>query len=289
MTGFGEAHSRQPHLSVAVEVRSTNNRHYKLHARLDEGCAALEPQIDQLVRQRIRRGTVQVTVRVARCARPEDFRVNTDVLISYHRQLDAVRAELGMTGPPPLEAMLQLPGVVVETGGELNAERDWPVIEETLHAALDQLGHMREAEGRAMRLDLESNCRIIAEQLSTIEQQAVRVGDVYRERLYERLKKILDQHGVRLETVDLLREISIFAERSDISEEIIRLRSHLEQFAASLDLPESSGRKLEFVNQELFREANTIGAKANDVDISRAVIEIKSCIERIREMIQNVE
>jgi len=115
------------------------------------------------------------------------------------------------------------------------------------------------------------------------------VGESYRGRLTERLTKTLAEYQVTLEPGDLIREISIFAERSDISEEIVRLRSHLEQFASTLDLPESSGRKLEFLTQEMSRETNTIGSKANDVQISRHVIEIKAAIERIREMIQNVE
>jgi uncharacterized protein (TIGR00255 family) len=115
------------------------------------------------------------------------------------------------------------------------------------------------------------------------------VADSYRARLGERLAKILAEYEITLQPADLIRELSIYAERSDISEEIVRLRSHLEQFAATLALEESSGRKLEFLTQEMFRETNTIGSKANDVEISRHVIEVKAAIERIREMIQNVE
>ncbi len=129
----------------------------------------------------------------------------------------------------------------------------------------------------------------MAKELDAIELRAPLVADSYRGRLTERLTKTLADYQVTLQPADLIREISIYAERSDISEEIVRLRSHLEQFAATLELPESSGRKLEFLTQEMFRETNTIGSKANDVQISRHVIEIKAAIERIREMIQNVE
>src|SRR4029078_6750349 len=137
--------------------------------------------------------------------------------------------------------------------------------------------------------DLASNGTSIARELDAIEVRAPQVADSYRSRLTDRLTKTLAEYQITLQPGDLIREISIFAERSDISEEIVRLRSHLEQFASTLDLPESSGRKLAFLTQEMSRETNTIGSKANDVQISRHVIEIKAAIERIREMIQNVE
>ena len=140
-----------------------------------------------------------------------------------------------------------------------------------------------------MAADLSANSQAIAKELDAIESRAPLVADSYRARLTERLDKILADYQITLEPGDLIREISIYAERSDVSEEIVRLRSHLEQFAATLELPESAGRKLEFLTQEMFRETNTIGSKANDVQIARHVIEIKAAIERIREMIQNVE
>ena len=127
------------------------------------------------------------------------------------------------------------------------------------------------------------------ESLRDIEQRAPMVVDAYRERLVERLKKTLTQYDVVLDPADVIREVSLFADRGDISEEIVRLRSHLEQFDTMLELPESSGRKIEFLTQEMLRETNTIGSKANDIEISRHVIEIKAAMERIREMIQNIE
>jgi uncharacterized protein (TIGR00255 family) len=148
---------------------------------------------------------------------------------------------------------------------------------------------MRADEGRAMAADLKANGQIVAVALDAIEARAPHVAESYRGRLTERLTKLLAEYEINLQPTDLIRELSIYAERSDISEEIVRLRSHLEQFGATLALEESSGRKLEFLTQEMFRETNTIGSKANDVQISRHVIEIKAAIERIREMIQNVE
>jgi uncharacterized protein (TIGR00255 family) len=148
---------------------------------------------------------------------------------------------------------------------------------------------MRREEGLAMATDLAANCRAAVASLDRVERRAPLVIDEYRSRLFDRLKRTLAELNVVLQPADVIKEVGLFADRSDISEEIVRLRSHLEQFQATMALPESSGRKLDFLTQEMFREANTIGSKANDVEIAKHVIEIKTSIERIREMIQNVE
>jgi uncharacterized protein (TIGR00255 family) len=173
--------------------------------------------------------------------------------------------------------------------GPSDAARDWPIIQKTLEAAMQNMAAMRAEEGRAMAADLSANCGQVAKELDAIEARAPLVADSYRTRLTERLTKTLAEYEISLQPTDLIREISIYAERSDISEEIVRLRSHLEQFASTLEERESAGRKLEFLTQEMYRETNTIGSKANDVQISTSVIAIKAAIERIREMIQNVE
>jgi uncharacterized protein (TIGR00255 family) len=162
-------------------------------------------------------------------------------------------------------------------------------VRDALESAMQNLAQMRTDEGRAMAADLRANCQALAIELTHIEARAPLVVTAYRERLAERLRAALAEFAVTLDPGDIIKEVGIFAERSDISEEIVRLRSHLEQFDSIMELPESSGRKLEFLTQEMFRETNTIGSKANDVQIARHVIDIKAGIERIREMIQNVE
>lgn len=290
MTGFGEAHCQQDGLAVAVEVRTINSRFFKLSVRTNEGYGGLEPQIEAIVRNSIRRGTVQVNARIDRCHSPDDFKINVGVLQRYRMQLEVLQQQWKLPQGVPLEALLPLPGVVDETcGGATDIEADWPAIEKTVQAALDNLARMRTNEGQAMAADLKANCEAVAVGLKQIEQRAPLVVEGYRARLEERLKKILAEFQVELNAGDLIREVSLIADRGDISEEIVRLRSHLEQFDAIMALPESSGRKLEFLTQEMVREANTIGSKANDVEIARHVIEIKAAVERIREMIQNVE
>jgi len=290
MTGFGESHCQQDGIAVAVEVRSINNRYFKLAVRTSEGYAALEPLVDSEVRRTIHRGTVQVSVRVDRRRSPEDFKINIDVLERYRTQLKSLEQQWHVGRAVPLEAILPLPGVVDDASSvAIDAAADWPIIEQTLQAAMQRMLQMRNEEGKAMAADLSANCIAIAASLDQVEQRAPLVVADYRARLHERLQKTLTEFKVTIEPADLIKEVSLFADRGDISEEIVRLRSHLDQFQATLGLPESSGRKLEFVTQEMFREANTIGSKGNDVEIARHVIDIKAAIERIREMIQNIE
>lgn len=290
MTGFGEAHRQQGSLAVAIEVRTINSKYFKLSVRLPDGYSALEPQIENVVRGQIKRGTVQVSLRVNRARRAEDYRLNSVALASYREQVEALRQTWRLSEPVALGALLQLPGVVDETQAESSRiDEQWPTIEQGLVAALASMAQMRIDEGRAMRSDLTANCASIARELDGIDVRAPLVAEGYRARLTERLGKVFAEQQVTLDPADIVREVCVFAERSDISEENVRLRSHLEQFATIMDHEESSGRKLEFLTQEMFREANTIGSKANDVQIGMHVIEIKTAIERIREMIQNVE
>jgi len=290
MTGFGEASRQNDSLAVGVEVRTINSRYFKLTVRSGEGYAALEPQIDALVRQHIKRGTVQVSLRVSRLRAGETYQINSEVLSAYRQQLQRLNAAWSPAEPIRLETLLQLPGVVNDgDGSQADSAEDWPLIEEALSAAMTNMAGMRADEGRAMTADLAENCSAIAADLSEIEKRAPLVAEGYRARLSERIGKILAEFDVVLQPGDLVREVGIYAERSDISEETVRLRSHLEQFATIMALEESSGRKLEFLTQEMFRETNTIGSKANDVTIARHVIDIKAAIERMREMIQNIE
>ncbi len=290
MTGYGESHCQRGGLAVSVEVRTINSRYFKLSVRAGEGYGSLEPLVEAVVRKRIRRGTVQASVRVDRAVSPEDYTINADVLDRYRRQLETMQSRWGLSRPVSLESLLLLPGAVSEdAAASAHAADDWPVIHETLETALERLDRMRADEGRAMTADLKANCAAVAASLDAVEGRAPLVVEAYRARLEERLKKVLADFDVTLDPADVLKEVGLFADRCDISEETVRLRSHLEQFEATLEAPESSGRKLEFLTQEMVREGNTIGSKANDVEISRQVIEIKAALERMREMIQNVE
>lgn len=290
MTGFGEAHNRFESLSVAIELRTINSRHYKLSLRASDGYGALEPQIDALVRKRVRRGTVQLNLHVHRATTPDDYRINPDVLAGYIKQAKQVAEATGADNDISVGQLLSLPGVIDDRRvPEQQSQEDWPQIEPTLREALAALTKMREAEGRALAADLMENCHVIDQQVAAIEARAPNVSLGYRERLTERVNRALSELNVTVEPADLLRELSLFVDKSDISEELVRLKSHFKQFAATVEASESSGRKLEFISQEMGREINTIGSKANDTEISAYVVEMKAALERIREQVQNVE
>lgn len=290
MTGYGEAHSREGDLGVGVEVRTINNRYFKLTMKCGEGYNLLESEIEQTVREQIRRGTVQVNLRIDRLTAADDYLINRGVLAGYREQLQSLYDEWHVVEQVPLETLLELPGVVIENPNrKTDVMGQWPTIRETLVAAMANLAKMRADEGAHMAEDLRGNLRVIAAELAKIEARAPQTAEQYRKRLTERVQAALAEHQITLNTSDLLKETAVYADRSDISEEIVRLKSHLVQFEKFVQAEESAGRKLEFLTQEMFREINTIGSKANDVEISTYVIEIKTAVERIREMIQNVE
>ncbi len=290
MTGFGEAHHQADGLAVAVEVRTINNRYFKFSMRSGEGYTALESQVEGLIREQIKRGTVQVNLRVDRQSSAEDYSVNVPVLESYRQQILKLQAKWGVEREIPTESLLPLPGAINEKHSDPNtAEADWPAIQQTLKAALANLDKMRRREGQAMADDLLVNCRSIGETVKQIAVRSPLVLEAYRAKLSDRVRKALDEHELELNPSDIVREVAIYAERSDISEEIVRLESHLQQFDKIMKSEEGAGRKLEFLTQEMHREVNTIGSKSSDVEIAQHVIAIKAMIERLREMIQNIE
>jgi uncharacterized protein (TIGR00255 family) len=293
MTGFGEARHQDSRWAIQVEVRTVNNRHFKLNAKISEEFAPMEGALEQLVRERVKRGTVQVSLRIDRPRRPEDYRLNLVALTSYRDQLLELQGsgEEGRGGPAiELAQLLVLPGVVEEVrpDGQSPAE-DWPEVARVVARALDALEASRALEGRAMAVELIALGRSIDAHLGRIAERAPLVVHAYHKRITERVQSLVAEHGVTVEPENLVREVAILADRCDISEEIVRLRAHLAQYAAIIEEPESSGRRLEFLVQEMGREINTIGAKAGDVEISRAVVDVKALLEKIRELVQNVE
>lgn len=292
MTGYGEASQRRDELSLAIELRAVNNRYLKVSLRAADPYHLLEAEVEKVVRRTVRRGTVQVHLRCDKQSSAQDFRINPVALRSYLGQVRGVAQEMGLGDQSSawIGAILELPGVVPEAGSTVHAlHDDWPLIESVLEKALAQLQVMRQEEGRAMARELLSYRDAIATQLKHIRERIPHVSAAFRDRLLERVRKLLADVDVRIDASDLIKEVSVYAERSDIAEEVVRLASHLDQFQDFMNEPESPGKKLDFLTQEMFRETNTIGSKAADVDISRQVVEIKGTLEKIRELVQNVE
>ena len=288
MTGFGEARAQDERLGVTVELRTVNNRHLKLNARISEPYGSLEPELERLVREHVRRGTVQLNLRVERPRQAEDYRLNLVALKSYRDQVSTLIA-FG-SDPSIYVGLLQLPGVVESrTSSVEDPSADWPALSKVVAEALVKLQLSRAEEGRAMSGELLALGKTVAEHLGQVAARGPEGVRSYQARLIERVQALVEGRGVSIEPKDLIREVAILAERADIAEEVLRLRAHLAQYVEVIHEPESAGRKLEFVVQEMGREVNTIGSKANDTEISRGVVEMKGALEKIRELIQNVE
>lgn len=291
MTGYGEARYQSDTLALSLELRALNNRYLKVSLRAPDPYHLLEAEFEKIIRRTIRRGTLQVHLRCERQSAPNDFRINTVALRSYVSQIRSLSGELASDERSNLLAgVLALPGVVPESGMlAFQLHEDWPIIERVLGEALIKLQGMRQEEGCAMAQEFLAHRDTIARHLEVIRQRVGLVAASFRDRLLEKVRNLVSELDVQIDRNDLIREVSIFAERSDISEEVVRLATHLEHFAEIMNEPESPGRKLEFLTQEMFRESNTIGSKASDVEISRQVVEIKGTLEKIRELVQNVE
>jgi uncharacterized protein (TIGR00255 family) len=290
MTGYGEARYQGDALSLSIELRALNNRYLKVTLRAPDPYHLLEAEVEKVARRTIRRGTLQVHFRIDKASAPQDFRINTVALASYVRQVESWAREAGIAPDALLGQVLALPGVVPEAGNLTFAlHDDWPVIESTLNQALTQLQAMRQEEGKAMAQELLALRDEIGRYLAAIRDRIPQVVSAFRDRLHERVRSLLQELDMQVDRNDLIREVSIFAERSDIAEEVVRLAAHLGHFQEIMQEKESPGRKLEFLIQEMGREANTIGSKASDVEISRAVVEIKGTLEKMRELVQNVE
>lgn len=289
MTGFGEANCQSGTRLCHVELKSVNNRHFKLAYRCPDGLARYEPDLERLLRETISRGTVQLTIRLNRQATAQAPLINQALLKTYWQQLretcEAVGAPL-----PEIAGLLDLPGVVDD--GEFDdetAKQFWTALETAVTEALGKLQDFRRKEGEAMVADMRQNCAAISACLAKVAERGPQLIAEYRDRLLQRVQDLLKSADVQLGANDVIREVSLFADRCDISEEITRLKSHLDQFVSLFQVAGSQGRKLEFLCQEMFREANTIGSKSNDVSVAHAAVEIKTSIERMREIVANVE
>lgn len=290
MTGFGSSKGQNERLSVVVEVRAVNNRYLKLNVKFPDAYAALEGEFERLIREHVSRGTVTVSIDVNRATGGSAPRVNVEVLAGYWNQVKELSRQLSVEVPADMSDFLTLPGVIADSSrSELNADADWPLIKDVLGQALIKLHEFRKREGQNMADDLRLNGRLVVAQLDEVTRSAPDVIRGYRDKLLERIRELLKGSNVAINESDLIREVSLFADKCDINEEITRLRCHLEQFEAFLDDKVSQGRKLEFLTQEMGREVNTIGSKANQVSLARCVVEMKTAVERIREVLQNVE
>ncbi len=286
MTGYGGAQALVEGVDYGIEVRSVNGRYFKASIRLPEVWAGAEAEIDKLLRAKLSRGSVQFSLRMRLASEAAAYSVNVAALQRY---VDQAREALGADATLDAGAMLMLPGVCEPPSSEDICDRTrqglWAAIEEAVNALVE----MRRIEGESLQADLMTQCDAIATQLEVIVPRTSCVVEDFNKRLLARVNELVNSAKITVSEQDLTREVAVFAERSDINEEISRLRSHIDQFRQVCQQTEQAGRKLDFIAQEMLREANTIGSKANDAEIGRAIVEIKTAVDRIKEQVQNAE
>ena len=287
MTGYGRGTANFEGRQIAVELSSVNRKQAEIALNLPRALLELEPRVRDEINAHISRGRLTVVVGLHAKGGGRTGGINIEAAKSYRNQLEAARKSLKLGGEITLDQVLRGPGVLDSENVEIEIESAWPALKKALDAALDQFIKMRKKEGEALATDLRSRILAIQKNIKTINVLAPKVMQHHRGLLLERAAK------AGLEIVDsderLLKEIVFFADRSDISEELTRLRSHLDQFFGHLGKDEPVGRTLDFLLQELFRETNTIGNKANFLAISQIVVGMKTELEKLREQVQNIE
>jgi uncharacterized protein (TIGR00255 family) len=289
MTGFGSAGGSVEGVEYGVEMRSVNNRYLKCMVKLPESWSHAEAEIEKLLRERLQRGTVTLTVRMRVPDEQAACHVNTAALSAYLDQIRVLEVDTNPMLRIDLGSLLLLPGVCEPPSLADLCERTKEGLMALIGQALEALVEMRRQEGGALKADLLGNCSAIESNLEAVRARAPAVVVDYQQRLGQRVTELTRAGQVDIDQDQLAREVAIFAERCDIAEEITRLTGHIEQFRQTVTAPEPTGRKLDFIAQEMLREANTIAAKAGDAEIGRAVVDIKTSIDRIKEQVQNVE
>ena len=290
MTGYGGADGQLDGVSYAVEIKAVNNRYLKTIIKLPESIAFLEDQIDKCLRQNLARGTINCVVRVKNVSANALFDIDESALRSVVERLNAVNSSVGIEGTIDMASLLSLPGVVQPVvPDEEQSVKVREVVVRLTQEATDTLKQMREAEGQFLEADLKGHCEAMARELEEVRQRSDGVINEYAKRLRKRVDTLLAEAKLRLDEEPLAREVAVLADRSDISEEIARLDAHLEQFRQICETEGQAGRRLDFLSQEMLREANTVASKAVDADIVRRVVDMKCLIERLKEQIQNVE
>jgi len=271
MTGYGKGTTTGEDFSVSVDLKTVNNRFLDIHLRAGAELAALEPAIKKRIGSRLSRGRVDVTISMERTAQLA-YELNRPLIAGY------------------INLLARIPGALQPARNGID-ERIVQALHSALDQALDELEKMREQEGEALKLELRDRVQKIESVVPTIEAAAEGLADAYRLRLQKRIAELLNRGGqvVELDPARLAQEVAYLADRSDVSEEMVRLRSHLTQFQEALDSPGETGKMLDFLLQELNREANTTLSKSTDLAIKEAGLAIKAEVEKLREQVQNVE
>ena len=275
--------------SVSVDLKTVNNRFLDIHLRVGSELASLEPSIKRRISARLSRGRVDVAISLERTAQVA-YELNRPLIAGYVSALKQMQQEFNIEGVLDINVLARIPGALAPARNGID-ERMTAALEEAVDLALDELEKMRQQEGEALRVELRERVQRIESLVPTIEASAAGLADAYRQRLHKRIGELLSRSGqnIELDPARLAQEVAYLADRSDVSEEMVRLRSHLNQFQEALGSTGETGKMLDFLLQELNREANTTLSKSTDLAIKEAGLAIKAEVEKLREQVQNVE
>jgi len=289
MTGFGRGSSTGENFSVAVDLKTVNNRFLDIHLRTGAEVSSLEALVKRRIATRLSRGRVDASITFERTGEVA-YELNRPLIAGYISALRSMQQEFQLSGEPDINVLARLPGAMQPVRDGLNDEMV-AGIEVALDEALDELEQMREREGEALVAEMRDRLNEIARHVPVIEAAASGLVDAYRARLQKRIAELLarDAQSPEMDQGRLAQEVAYLADRSDISEEIARLKSHLTQFREVLESGGEAGKRLDFLLQELNREANTVLSKSTDLGIKEAALAIKGEVEKLREQVQNVE
>jgi len=287
MTGFGAGRGAAADEVVEAEVRSVNHKFCEVKARLPREMGSLETDLVRQVKDRLARGGIEFTLRRTAARGALSPRVDAELAAEYARAFEDLRARLGLAGPVALSEVLSAAGVVSLEERAVNLDLARAASIAALASALDALLAMREREGEALARDLELRLGVVEGIAARLAEQSPRSVEVYRARLHERVAEL--SRGLAPDPARLATEVALFADRTDVTEELTRLASHVGQMRGLLASQEPAGRKMDFLVQEMHREANTVGSKSQSAEAAAAVVSLKAEIERMREQVQNVE
>jgi uncharacterized protein (TIGR00255 family) len=289
MTGFGASTREEGELSLHAEVRSVNHRHLLVKTRLTGEFAYLEGEVEALVKKKLGRGSLTVSLAPTRAAGGTTARIQPDVAHRYHGEITKLAKSLGVAGEVSLDVLLSLPGVIAGEASEpADAKRLQRAVLGAIDEALTRMVEMREVEGAAIAADLTKHAAATSKLVERIGKRMPGVVRTHQKNLEKRVNELLEGRQ-SVSTTDVAREVALLADRLDVSEELSRLESHLTQLDILIAKGGRLGRKLDFLVQEIFREINTIGAKCSDAKIAHWVVDAKTHAERLREQVQNVE
>lgn len=290
MTAYGRGEFLYQGITFTAEIKTVNHRFLDLHLRIPRNFQVLEEDLKTLIYGRIKRGRVEVSLQMVDA--PEDtflgkMELNRPLVEAYLKVLDELETQFGIEKGITAQSLLQMKDVVVFQPAEVDVDLVLPGFRGALNLALDSLEEMRSSEGLALETDFRKRISCVRKAVETIKSQSQQLVENYRRKLRERISEVAE--GIQVDEGRLEQEVVLFADRSDITEELVRIASHLEQFEKYLGLNDVVGRRLDFLLQELNREVNTLAVKSSDATISKIVVEIKAELEKMREQAQNVE